>query len=580
MSGRAIFPGPAGAPPALDVMETAPELPRYAREDVDEILAGRRPSFGEFMGASVREGWFNSTLGTGGALAGVERATEANPDPLARHEWEASQWWRQGVPWDDRMTAGRARALAEVFDENRYRRQVMSARDPGLLEAALGFGGQLAGSIPDPVNFLPIAGPVARGARAAGAVRVAAALEAPGVAGGLARGAAEGFGGNLAVAPVLYPAQATLGEEVTFGRVVTDLAVGAFIGAGFGGLGAALSRSGVSPDPATAARTLDLAARDIAAGRPAELPRGLVVREIEDTLFRSAPDSAAPMIRETVEGGRVSRSLDIPTRPDGGPLSREAFETEFARRQGTTVEAQQAAMDAERRAQAAEGQQQSLVSWLVSRGGLRDDGGDMAALMGTNRARPGLVSREGMAPDMAALEAREAGFFNDMPNLADRPDSLTPRDLYDAIDAELRGLGARRMDGAGIEARQGMSPDRMAADWERAVDEAHEWYLAAHHAQRQIERLSEPARVDVQERIGIMEDSGASREAATLDAVRGSDDPEVKAIMAQIESLRAEGRLTDADLGALRAADEAAAEMDAVANGLEQAGACLLRNLA
>ena len=50
------------------------------------------------------------------------------------------------------------------------------------------------------------------------------------------------------------------------------------------------------------------------------------VREIEDTLFRAAPESAAPMIRETMEGGEVRRLLDIPSRPDGTPLTREEFE--------------------------------------------------------------------------------------------------------------------------------------------------------------------------------------------------------------------------------------------------------------
>jgi hypothetical protein len=580
MSGRAIYPGPADAPPALDMMEVAPELPRYARDDVDQILAGRRPTMGEFLGASVREGWWGTLFGLNRTMVDTERAAQADPEPLPRHEWEASQYWRQGVQWDERMTVGRARAMAEVFDENRYRRQVMAARDPGLLEAALGFGAQMGGAVFTPENFLPIAGPVTRGLRAAGATRVAAALEAPGLAGGAARGAVEGFGGNLAVAPIVYPLQTQFGDEVTFGRVVTDLAVGAVIGAGFGTLGAALSRAGATPDPVASARTLGLAARDVAAGRPPELPRDLVVRNIEDTLFRSAPDSAAPMIRETVEGGVVSRTLDIPTRPDGAPLSREEFEAEFARREGTTVEAQRQAFEDQRRTMAADARQKSLVQWIVDNGGLRDDGSDVSTLMGSNRARPGLISQRVMAPDMAAIEARNAGFFNDIPNIANRPDALTVRDLYEAIDAELRGLGERRQGGFGVETRQGMSADRMEAEWSRSVDEAHEWYLAAHHAQRQIARLSEPARVDLEERIGIMEDGGATREAATLDAVRGSDDPEVQAIMAQIEALRADGRLTDADMAALRAADEAAAEMEAVANGLEQAGACLLRNLA
>ncbi len=57
-------------------------------------------------------------------------------------------------------------------------------------------------------------------------------------------------------------------------------------------------------------------------------------------------------------------------------------------------------------------------------------------------------------------------------------------------------------------------------------------------------------------------------------------DPETAAALRQIEAMRAEGRISPADDAILRAGAEQADELDAMADGLEEAGACLLRNLA
>lgn len=577
------------------LIDVSPSLPRYAREDADEIIAGRRPGLGEALGANVREGWWGTTLGTLNARASVAQAEaeDSNPTPIGREGWQDSPWARPGMVWDERMTVARAQAMARVYDENNYRRSVMQARDAGALESVLGFGAQMLGSIPDPANFIPFAGPVTRGLRAveaAGSVgaRVAGGaarfLEGPGLAAGAGRGAIEGVLGNAAVAPIVYPIQGQFGDDVTAGRILTDLSFGALIGAGFGTAGAALARRfGVQPNPVVAARTLDSAARDLAAGRQIEMPSRIVAQNIEDTLFRMAPESAAPMIRETMDGGVVSRTMDLPTRPDGAGLSRAEFEAEFARRQGTTVEAQRAAAEDATRTARQEDQRQTLLQWVVANGGIRDDRGDvLASLGGTTRTRPGLISASGMAPDQAALRAREAGFFNDMEirrndaGEAIDADQLLPNDLFNAIDEELRGLGARRVGGFGAEDRAATSGDRMAADWERSVDEAFDWYQAALLTQDRIKRMAAPG--DVLERAAIMEvDGGVRRSDAVAAAARESADPELQAALRQIDALRAEGRLSALDEAALKAGNEAGDEFDALARAITEAGACALR---
>jgi hypothetical protein len=48
----------------------------------------------------------------------------------------------------------------------------------------------------------------------------------------------------------------------------------------------------------------------------------------------------------------------------------------------------------------------------------------------------------------------------------------------------------------------------------------------------------------------------------------------------EIEQMRAEGRFTAADDAALKAGDEAAAQTEAIASGLEQAAVCMMGRLA
>lgn len=586
----------------MEILDAAPTLPRFAETDQPAILAGRRPSLGEFLDASVSEGWWNTTLGTGGARGRVQREAEESPQPLSREEWDASPYRRQGLAWDERMTEGRAAAMARIYDENRYRRALMAARDPGAFEVALGFGGQLVGSIPDPVNFVPVAGPVTRALRA-GSVALdgggiaaralggaARALEGPGIGAAALRGGVEGLAGNAMAAPFVYGTQAQFGDEVTFGKVATDLALGALIGAGFGAGARALA--GIAgPDPRAAVRTLDAVAADLAAGRAPEVPAAIVARAVEDAVVRSAPVSAEPLIR-TADAPSLA---GLPTRPDGSPLTRDEFEAELATRRGTTVEAERAALAAAKadaaRAEAADAKADTLVRWIIRNGGLRDDGGEVLAMLGgTTRTRPGLISRNGMAPDVAALRAREAGFFGDFTVRTDasgaglEPDRLMPSDLFDAIDAELRGNGARRAGSQGIDpAVQRDRADRMEQDHEAVLSEAYDWYRQAVEVQRRLASLPQGVRDDVAERASVMEfEGGMPRDQATVRAAEdaATADPILAAAMREIEAMRADGRFTDADEAVLRAGDEVAAETIGVAKGLEEAAVCMIQRAA
>lgn len=88
----------------------------------------------------------------------------------------------------------------------------------------------------------------------------------------------------------------------------------------------------------------------------------------------------------------------------------------------------------------------TLTGWLVSKGGLRDFQGEVAALGVTPRARPGLLSQHGMELDAAALRSWEAGFF---PELTDRP---TINQFLDALNGDFNKTAARVLEGSFDEA--------------------------------------------------------------------------------------------------------------------------------
>ncbi|APT57777.1 hypothetical protein RGI145_12310 [Roseomonas gilardii] len=86
----------------------------------------------------------------------------------------------------------------------------------------------------------------------------------------------------------------------------------------------------------------------------------------------------------------------------------------------------------------------SLVQWLRANGGLRDDLGDLGAVMGgTSRTMPGLWSHRGMSLDEAAQRAFREGYLEGNPAHMSGPTGTSGAALIDAIEAELRGAEFR-----------------------------------------------------------------------------------------------------------------------------------------
>lgn len=152
---------------------------------------------------------------------------------LSEENWKKGQYFRKGIEYRPDMTATRARILSENYDERRFREMIVANGDaaygPGMKAAA--FGAMLLGSLPDPVNVLPLGG----GVRAASLVGKAGLKAAIGA--GAQAGIVEGAAGALLSDALTLPDLAARGEEVSFVDVMLDTAFGASLGGGLGALG-------------------------------------------------------------------------------------------------------------------------------------------------------------------------------------------------------------------------------------------------------------------------------------------------------------------------------------------------------
>lgn len=195
----------------------------------------------------------------------------------------------------------------------------------------------------------------------------------------------------------------------------------------------------IAPSPenvsATSIRAADDPVRKYLAGRT-------------DAQLLEAVKTPDPELRAAVEAEMAGRGMDVPVQealgspltggksssvPGGGPAPYPSSEVMTAK--GARVRWAQP-MD--------------LATWLRSRGGLQDQGGELAAMGVTNAPRSAefaarenflgsLVSQNGMTLDDAARAAWEAGYF---PELRDRPDVQTfldaLRQTHEADSLDLR----------------------------------------------------------------------------------------------------------------------------------------------
>jgi hypothetical protein len=250
-----------------DALIPAPE-PRLALsgQDIATFRDQQVPGFGDFLGASAGEGAWGTVIGQALARNRVRQAELSAPAEELREldepGWRQSDFYREGLPFRPGLTTAGARAIAEIFDENVARRQLMQRYQPGPAGMAAGFAAGVVGALPTPENFIPFAGPALRAAQtqrysqalrniAEAAQRGAVGSVGARAAAGAGTGALDGFLGSLATLPFVNASRDDFGDDVTWADMLLDLALGTAAGGAIGaGAGAALGRNAGLPNPA------------------------------------------------------------------------------------------------------------------------------------------------------------------------------------------------------------------------------------------------------------------------------------------------------------------------------------------
>jgi hypothetical protein len=152
-----------------------------------------------------------------------------------------------------------------------------------------------------------------------------------------------------------------------------------------------------------------------------------------ETQITRLVDGIQNMLGEKYDGATRLRVVDAIMRSN--PEVSEALQRKFAQAAGNVtddeVEGIRSAwtfVDSTKGAKPG----QRLVQWIKDAGGIKDEGGDLLQILGSHKARPGLMNSKGANLDDVALRAWEQGFIT----TSERP---TINDLLELIDEDLRG---------------------------------------------------------------------------------------------------------------------------------------------
>lgn len=316
------------------------------------------------------------------------------------------------------------RILIRRKQEELARKSILSRAPDGFFSQAGIVAAGLLGSVIDPLNlasaFIPVVGEA----------RMAALVGRYGVTGArFARGGIEGAVGAAVVEPLVLGVATEEQADYGYMNSLLNLAFGTVLGAGLhvggGAIADAVARRRGVPTLGERLRAMDPAIHE-KVGRAA----------VTQTATGRAID-LEPIARQD------TRWHDINGPPE--PTSAARFmpiDYQPTRAQLDLVQAVRTG-----KIEAAEGQR--LVDFLKSKGGIREEDafrGELATRGITARRRPGLIRKEGLTLDDAALAAQEAGFFPNRPVGPGAVDfeRIQVGEFLDALREDVDGLAPRR----------------------------------------------------------------------------------------------------------------------------------------
>ncbi len=331
-----------------------------------------------------------------------------------------------GATFDAATEVGRA-------DRARFDRRYESYPEwQGILEGGAALAGQIAGTAASPENFIP----VGLGEK----ILVAGKQGVTGLWAKVFAGAVDAAASNAVTDAAIQGIDIAGGNRQEFDPVQygAGILLGAAVGGAAGAAGKALG--GSAPEPSLHADNpfagLDEAvAPPIAATDNVAAP--LKPDPVPETIVEAPPAAA---------GEAAPAPAAVASETIGERLSAEAAE---ARGLAIPPEQVQRVVDANAPVGKPPARPQSLMDFLASEGGIRDDAGELANMGVSRKFLPGrgaLVRGEGMELDKAREAAAQAGYFNHLYGSADEATAQsTVRDLLDLVDQEARGKPAYSM---------------------------------------------------------------------------------------------------------------------------------------
>lgn len=430
-------------------------------------------------------------------ILGLDEVGEAPPSPMEPSEVAAKF---PGLKVTQPVTESMAEALYRAHREQELRANIMArAEDSVLTSAPARLAVSLAAGLLDPLNVAAGLVPVFGTARTAGMLaRAGGALGRAGVRAGV--GAAEGAVGMAALEPLQYGLDRFEGNDWTMGEAMHRIAMGAAIGSVLHTAGGGI--------------------KDAITGEYRAGSRGAAVLE---RLERLDPEDRKATFDASVAAVAEGRPVDV------APL----VDMAEARASRPTRD----------------GRVPSLLEFLASRGGVRDDGGELRAMdldrwhtevpfrprlvrdaaEDAGAALPGMGGGKpagpGMSLDDAALAAWQEGYLGPRP--ARGAESVARPDINALLEAMGREARGERVlpEGAVDRAAERRAAMRNADIQEEVVGAREEAHATADAMEIRLspDEADHAARLMVLDRLGAEEAIMEARRATELDDMEAVD---------------------------------------------------------
>lgn len=479
-------------------------------------------------------------------------------------QYKRSASYRADIPWSKGMTEERAAALAEQDDVRKVREFY------GQKRPVTAFFGNIGGQAVDPINYIPIFGEAVQSANVARFGRVA----------GTALTASADAAANTAIAGLTTAGtRGQFGDDVSWQSTVSQIAMAALIGGAFGAIHGRFGRA--TPAELRTEAETKLATLDNVQASRVSLNDALdgMIREGEVNLTPASTDfvaRAADNELPKVIIARMARDADPEAHTRLETLNRtfDINETEIRRLQsqtldnatygptrGAMIKADEIASRLQRAEEAIQAAptDKEKASATTRRDGIRQELRDHLATIDDAKVQ----EIEAIDDQLAQRRAVHEPVVAERAQLKQKTDQLfnAARDQYwrNRFAEPATQKAADGQEGV-IAAVEPVAPQRGAVGPQRAsIDTS-----------APVEPVS-PSVVEAVKRVGKPEGSKALAEQYRVNPETG-DFPE----LADIEQLRAEGRLTEDDLAALDDADDVIKTANAYGEALKSFASCVI----